>query len=612
MTQAAPQTLDRREIAERFRWNLDEIFPDFDAWERAVAELEEDIARMQSVEGTLSGGPKALLEALYLNDRIDERAQRVWWYPTLMHDEDLRRNEVAAPKQRVTALLSRAGTAAAWFRPELLSLGESTVREWIESEEGLKVYEFLLLDLFRQREHVLDAPRETLLSYTSQMANAPREAYSMLSTADAQWPTIELSTGEKIKLTYTSYHHLLSTCRQQGDRARAFEALYATFGAHRNTYAALYAAVCHREWFFARSRGYESSLHAALDGDAIPTEVVENLIATTRAGVAPLQRYFELRRRTLGLEEMHLYDGQVPLLERDPVYPYDTAVEHTVESVGILGEDYQQTMRDAFRSRWIDVYENEGKRSGAYSAPVHGVHPYMLLNHKDTLGDMFTLAHEMGHSMHTVLSQRAQPYVYSDYTIFVAEVASTLNEGLLLDHLVARTEDPGERALLLQHAIDSIVGTFYTQVLFADFELTAHRSLEAGEPMTADSLDELYGSRFADYYGDSVAHDPPYRHTWARIPHLFRAPYYVYQYATCFASAAAIRRSMREDEKKGRRDTVDRYLELLSSGSSRHPMDQLRDAGVDLRRPEPVEDVVTRVDTLVGELEQSLRELGMV
>jgi oligoendopeptidase F len=463
----------------------------------------------------------------------------------------------------------------------------------------------MLTDLFRQQEHVLDEPRETLLSYAGPLAGTPADAYSMLSTADAQWPTIELASGDELQLTYGAYQHLLLTAREQADRRNAFEGLYGFFRQHRNTYASLYAAVCHRDWFQARSRGYDTTLDAALHGNAIPTSVVENLIATTKESVAPLQRYQRLRKQQLGLDEYHLYDGMIPLLEDDTTYAWEKTKELVSASVAPLGAGYQQRMREAFAGGWLDVLETEGKRSGAYSAPVYGVHPYMLLNYKETRSDLFTVAHEMGHSLHTVYSHEAQPYCYSDYTIFVAEVASTLNEGLLLAYLLERVTDPRERALLLQHAIDSIVGTFYTQVMFADFELQAHRAVERDEPLTSDALDGVYQGILEHYHGGAVTLDEAYHSTWMRIPHLYRSPYYVYQYATCFASAAVLLPAI----LGGDEDAVERYLGLLRSGGSEHPMDQLRRAGVDLSQPQAVGAVAGRLDELVTLLEEALGAL---
>lgn len=603
----------RAAIAQELRWNLADIYPDDAAWERGLADLEHRIGAIAAYRGKLSEGPKTLLALLRAQDDLETLAERVWWYPALRHDEDLRRNEAEAPKRKVQLLLARANSEMAWSRPEILALGRETVQTWLDQDNDLAVYRFLLEDLFRQQEHVLDEDRETLLSLAAPLGGTPADAYSLLTSADVQWPHIELTSGETVHLTYSAYHHLLQTERVQEDRRRAFEALYGTFQATRNTFAALYAGVCHRDWFHARARGFESSLAAALHGDDIPISVVENLIDATRASTEPMRRYHRLRRRALALPEVHLYDAFVPLVEDDRRYPWQQAQQQVIASVAPLGDEYVARMERAFGERWIDVRENEGKRSGAYSAPVYGVHPYVLMNYRDTRGDLFTLAHEMGHSLHTVLSHESQPHVYAGYTIFVAEVASTLNEALLLAHLMEHSTDPRERALLLQQAIDGIVSTFYTQVMFADFELRAHRRVESGEPITADQLDAIYGELLVDHYGESgesITHDAPYRGTWCRIPHLYRSPYYVYQYATCFASAALLAEQILTGDD--REAAVARYLELLRSGGSSHPMDQLRRAGVDLGQPDPVHAVVARLDRLVDQLERELTELGIV
>jgi oligoendopeptidase F len=594
----------RESVPAELKWDLSDIYPDDQGWREDLGKLEGAIEGLQSLKATIDS-PASLTNLLESQHALEQLAMKLWWYPSLMHDEDLRRNDIEEMKQQVALLFSRAQTATAWVNPTVLELGEKTVRGWLEEHEGLKVYDFLLSDLFRQQEHVLDEPRETLLSYAGPLSGTPADAYSMLSTADAQWPTITLVDGSELQLTYGAYQHLLITAKEQADRRSAFEGLYGFFRQHRNTYASLYAAVCHRDWFQARSRGYETTLDAALHGNAIPTSVVENLIATTKDSIEPLRRYQELRKRVLGLDEYHLYDGMVPLLDDETTYDWETTKQLVIDSVAPLGADYQQKMSNAFAGGWLDVLETEGKRSGAYSAPVYGVHPYMLLNYKETRSDLFTVAHEMGHSLHTVYSHDAQPYCYSHYTIFVAEVASTLNEGLLLARLLDRVTDPRERALLLQHAIDSVVGTFYTQVMFADFELQAHRAVERDEPLTSEALDAMYQGILQHYHGDAVTMDEAYRSTWMRIPHLYRSPYYVYQYATCFASAAVLL----PDILAGNKDAVDRYLGLLGSGGSEHPMDQLRRAGVDLSKPQAVGAVAGRLAELVSLLEGALDEL---
>jgi oligoendopeptidase F len=332
--------------------------------------------------------------------------------------------------------------------------------------------------------------------------------------------------------------------------------------------------------------------------------VVENLIAAARAGVEPMRRYHRLRRERLKLERYYPYDFSIPIVEWDRKYDYSSIAEPIIESAAPLGTDYQARMRRGFSGRWIDVFENDGKRSGAYSASVYGTHPYMLMNWNETLDDVFTMAHEMGHSMHTMYSHETQPFVYSDYTIFVAEVASTLNEALLLDHLLAKTEDETEQSVLLQHAIDNITSTFYTQVMFADFELQVHRRVEQDQPVTADVLNALYKELFEAYYGDAVELEPLTPITWARIPHFFNSPFYVYQYATCFASAAKLSKTLTAGEPSTRETARTRYLALLSSGGSDHPMKQLSAAGVDLSQPETVAAVADQLDRLVTQLER--------
>jgi len=472
---------------------------------------------------------------------------------------------------------------------------------------ALRLYEFAIENLYRQQEHVLDESGERLMSLASRLAASPNEAYWALSTADAKFPSITLSTGETITVSYGQYRAILATRREQSDREKAFTALHDTYKGSLNTYATLYNAVCQRDWFQARARGYTSTLEAALHGDNIPTSVVENLIETTRAGVAPLRRYHQLRRRVLKVPSYHVYDFSIPLVTFDKKYNYEDVLDWITSSVAPLGAEYQARMRTGFSGGWIDVYENEGKRSGAYSAPVYGTHPYMLLNYTDTLDDVFTTAHEMGHSMHTILSHETQPFIYSSYTIFVAEVPSTLSEALLLEYMLAHSTDPIERIVLLQHAIDNITGTFYTQVLFADYELRAHRLAEQDQPITAEILTETYTQLLKDYYGDAVDLNPLTGLTWARIPHFFNSPYYVYQYATCFASAARLAREITAGGANA--EARERYLTLLKSGGNDYPMEQLRKAGVDLSQPDTVRAIVDQLENLVSRLE---RELGQV
>jgi oligoendopeptidase F len=609
MAVAVSRSRNRAELEDRYKWNLADIFPSWDSWEEGYRRLEAGIEQYEALKGTLAAGPEHLLRAYQLSDELGQLAYRVWYYPSLRYDEDQRDNAVNAKRQQVQILFARLQQAQSWFNPELLTIPLETVRGWLTESEPLRLYTFAIEDLYRQQEHVLDEKGERLMSLSSRLSAAPNEAYWALSTADARFPTITLSTGEQITVSYGQYRAILATRREQSDREKAFRALYETYNNSVNTYATLYNGVCQRDWFQARARGYASTLAAALHGDNIPTSVVENLIETTRAGVEPLRRYHRLRRRVLGVPSYHVYDFAIPLVTHDKRYDYDDVLDWIVEAVAPLGPEYQARMREGFSGRWIDVYENDGKRSGAYSAPVYGTHPYMLMNYTDTLDDVFTLAHEMGHSMHTILSHETQPFIYSSYTIFVAEVPSTLSEALLLDYMLERSTDPAERVVLLQHAIDNITSTFYTQVMFADFELRAHRLAEEDKPITSEILTETYTALLKDYYGDAVDLNDLTGVTWARIPHFFNSPYYVYQYATCFASAAKIVEEITSGDDASRAAARERYLTLLRSGGNDHPMAQLRKAGVDLGSSDTIRAIITQLDSLVTRLEAELAAL---
>ena len=606
MSATATRSRNRQEIDDKYKWNLLDIFPNWEAWQQGYDILEAHIDEYAAFKGTLSQGGQRLLQAFKMSDELGQLAYRVWYFPSLQYDEDQRDNTVNAKRQQVQILFARLQQAQSWFNPELLSIPLETVRGWMEEVESLRLYRFAIEDLYRQQEHVLDEAGEKLMSLSSRLASSPNEAYWSLSTADAKFPQITLTTGEEVTVSYGQYRAILATRREQADREKAFRALYGTYSNAVNTYATLYNGVCQRDWFQARARGYKSTLEAALNGDNIPTSVVENLIETTKAGVEPFRRYHRLRRKTLGVDSYHVYDFAIPLVTFDRKYEYDEVLDWITTSVAPLGEQYQARMREGFSGRWIDVYENEGKRSGAYSAPVYGTHPYMLMNYTDTLDDVFTLAHEMGHSMHTILSHESQPFIYSSYTIFVAEVPSTLSEALLLDYMLEKSTDPIERIVLLQHAIDNITSTFYTQVMFADYELRAHRLAEEDKPITAEILTEIYTSLLKDYYGDAVDLNDLTGVTWARIPHFFNSPYYVYQYATCFASAAKLANEITSGSEASRRAAREKYLTLLRAGGNDHPMEQLKKAGVDLSQPDTVRAIIQQLDDLVTRLEAEL------
>lgn len=601
--QTQPATRNRSEIPAEFRWDFSPIYPNWDAWEAGMKEMDAKTEAFAKLKGTLKDGPAAVLKAYRDYDEVGKLQYRVYRYPQLQRDVDTRDAAVSGRFQRVGAAFAKFDTATAWFTPELLSIPQATMEAWIAATPALAPYRFNILDNYRRQAHVLDEKGEHLLSLAGRANRTPANVYSELSTSDIRFPQLTLGDGSEVTLSPGNYQALLERSPKQAERAQAAAAYLGTFQATGHAYAAVYEGVLQRDWFMARARNFDSTVEAALHEDAVPPAVLQTLVDTARAGTAPLQRYMRLRRQMLGLESHHPYDFFVPLVRTDRKYPYPLARETALASVAPLGEAYQARFRRFVSGGRIDVYENEGKKSGAYNAGVYGVGPYLMLNYNDTLGSMFTFAHEAGHAMHTVLSYENQPFATAHYTIFVAEVASTTNERFLLEELLRRTADPKERFVLLQRAADAIVGTFYTQVMFADFELQAHRLVEQGQPITADGLSKLYLETMRRYYGDAVAVDDFYGITWARISHFFQTPYYVYQYATCFASSALLFKAMTTGGEADRKAATERYLTLLSSGGNDLPMEQLKKAGVDLTQRATVQAVVDQLDELVARME---------
>ncbi|HEX6017504.1 MAG TPA: oligoendopeptidase F [Burkholderiaceae bacterium] len=600
-TTKAPR--NRADIPAQFRWDFSPIYPNWDAWEAGMRDMEAKTDAFAALKGTLGKGPDAVLKAYLAFDEIGKLQYRLFRYPQLQRDVDTRDQAVAGRFQRVGALFAKFDTATAWFTPEMLTVPQATMQRWLDETPALKPYRFPILEVYRRAAHTLDERGEHLLSLAGRFNGTPRETYSELSTSDIKFPTVEFSDGSSVTLSPGNYHALLERNRNQADRAKAAQAHLGAYATTAHTYAAVYNGVLQRDWFMTQARKFSTTLDAALDSDAVPRQVVETLIEATRAGAAPLQRYLRLRKKLLDLPTYHPYDGSLPLFESDQTYPYEAARDLVLASVAPLGEAYVSRYRRFMSGGRIDVYESPGKRSGAYSAGVYGVGPYQLLNYNDTLDSVFTLAHEGGHAMHTVLSYENQPFATADYTIFVAEVASTTNERFLLEELLRRTSEPKERFLLLQHAADAIVGTYYTQVMFADYELQAHRLVESGQPITTAVLRQLYADTTRAYYGDAMTLDPFYEDTWARISHFFASPYYVYQYATCFASSARLFDAMTRGTPESRAAATERYLTLLKSGGNDHPMSQLQQASVDLTQRATIQAVIDQLDALVTQME---------
>ena len=609
--QAKPETLNRAEIEDQYKWNLNDIYPDWDAWEADIVLCQEMMARYVEFQGTLNSGPDNLLRFSVLDDSIGQVGRKLSAYPGLMFTVEMSNNELQAKSQKIGLMFAQFGKETAWDIPELISIPKDTMVAWIDRTPDLEPYRFNFMELYRNQEHVLDEESEQILSYFGPFGGTPATIYSMLSTADVKFPEVTLSNGETMKATHGNYELSRFAFRNQDDREAMFKAHFSTYDDFANTYAAIYNGTLQRMWGYAQARHFDSSEQMALDGNAIPVEVMENLINTAKNGSAPLIRYNELRQEVLGLEQYRYFDAYLPLIDVDFTITYEDVKPMIIESVKPFGKEYQATVERSFNERWFDVYEADGKSAGAFSSGIYGVHPYMLLNYGDTLEDATTLAHEMGHTMHTVLAQGNQPYATSGYTLFVAEVASTMNEALFFDYAIEHEKDAKKRVMMLQYQIDRIAQTFYRQAMFADFELKAHRAAQAGTPITADVLQNLYLESLHDYFGDSLDDQEWYKNTWARISH-FNRPFYVYQYATCLASSSLIHQKMIEGKKKDRKKMVQDYLELLKSGGNDHPIEQLKKAGVDWTTAAPAEAMVAKMDMLVDQLTSELKKLGMI
>ncbi|HUZ03494.1 MAG TPA: oligoendopeptidase F [Thermomicrobiaceae bacterium] len=597
--------LTRDALAENETWDLAHIFPTDSTWSAEREALQTEVPRLEALRGTLDQGPAQLLAVLTLSDQIDERLDRLFGYAALERDQDTRNSAAIQRYEQAMALAVALGRASSWIAPELLTLSDDQLRAALDAEPGLAPFRRTIERIIRERPHVRSAEVEEVLAETAEMAQTPSNVFTFFDNADTRFGTIVDSDGSELEVTKGRYLRLVER-RDRRVRQDAYQALHAPYLTHRNTLGALLTASEQRDAFYARTRRYDSALDAALQPEAIPSEVYTNLIATVHRYLPLLHRYVGLRRRALGLDEVHMYDLYVPLVEMpERSFSFPEARGTVLEALAPLGTGYVEALTGGLGSRWADVHETPGKRSGAYSMGVYGVHPYVLLNWAGALNDAFTLAHEAGHAMHSYLSSAGQPHPTAQYTIFVAEVASTFNERLLTAHLLAGTTDPRERAYLVNDALETFRTTIFRQTMFAEFELLTHRIVEAGEGLTPERLMQEYSRLVADYHGPDFAVDPQVELEWARVPHFYRA-FYVYQYATGLIAATALAHRVLAGDAGAR----DRYLAFLAAGSSKDSLDLLRDAGVDLTTAQPYDDAFTTMREYLDLLEQSLDHPG--
>jgi len=530
--------------------------------------------------------------------------EKLYDYTGLQLDTDQSNNELQSRYGQAMGVFQKNDQKLSWLTTELLEIPEGTMMKWVETTPALEQYRFPLSEMYRQQKHVIDAKGEKLLAYYGPIHSKTSNLFDSVANADATPQKITLSDGSSYTVTASSYRKALITLHNAEDRRLVNKTFYESISRLKNTYASIYDVVCKADWAEAQARSYKSVLSSKLEEDNIPEEIVKNLVNTAKNAKNIVERYHHLRQRILGLKTYSWSDSLIPLIKDDTVYSFDSVAPKAIESVAPLGKDYQKKYAQLFGHRRIDVYESVGKRTGAYSSGTYGVGTFVLLNHQDTLDSAFTIAHELGHSMHSVLSFENQPYAMSHYKIFVAEVASTFNEQLFNELLLKNAISRNEKRALLDHKIQDVIGLFINQSMYTQYELEAHALVEKGETLTADKLTKIWAKAVKDFYGDVISQDDPYMYSWGRVPHFYYFPYYVFKYATSYSASSTLYRALKATKTEEAHDQfVDRYLTLLKSGGNDFPIRQLQKAGVDLTTPIPTESVVNELKQLVDELE---------
>lgn len=592
----------RKEVAEDLTWRLEDIFSTDEQWEKEYDEVKGLLQKAASFKGTLGESADNLFSALQFQDEVSERFGKLYTYSHMRYDQDTTNSYYQGLDSRSKSLAAETASAFSYLVPELLSIDEDKLKQFIQEKEELKLYEHALEEINLQRPHFLSAEQEALLAQASEVMNASSNTFGMLNNADLEFPTIKDEQGDEVQITHGRYSRFLES-EDQRVRKEAFEKVYKTYGDYRNTFSSTLGGQVKRDNFNAKVRNFKSAREAALSANNIPESVYENLVNTVNKNLHLLHRYVKLRKKVLGLEELHMYDLYTPLVQDvDMKIPYDKAKEMVIEGLAPLGEEYLDVLKQGFDSRWVDVVENKGKRSGAYSSGTYGTNPYILMNWQDNVNNLFTLAHEFGHSVHSYYTRKNQPYPYGDYSIFVAEVASTCNEALLNDYLLKTIDDEKKKIYLLNHYLEGFRGTVFRQTMFAEFEHLIHQKEQNGEALTAELLTKEYYALNQKYYGEeNIVVDEEIGLEWARIPH-FYYNYYVYQYATGFSAATALSKQILEEGNAG----VERYIGFLSAGSSDYPIEVLKKAGVDMTSSQPIEEACKVFEEKLGELETLL------
>jgi oligoendopeptidase F len=599
------QQRERNSVPDRYKWDLTQIYPTDQAWRAAKDKFGSEMSAIRAFKGTLGSSPQKLADALELVSRLSKEFSRLYVYTSMMSDQDTRVSLYQGMKKEMAQLGATLGAEGAFIEPEILKIEPAKIDSFISSEPRLKVYGFYLHDILRRRAHTLSDSEEKILASSSIVANAPSDTYGILSNADFPYPTVTLSDGKSVKLDSAGFN-LYRQVPNRADREKVMSSYFGALGSFRGTLGSTLNGQVQSDVFYARTRSYASALERSLDAANIPTSVYMRLIDGVNRGLPAFHRYLNLRKRMMGVSELHYYDLYAPLVGSvDLTYTAEEAEKHVMAALKPLGTDYAAAATRAFNERWIDLYPNPGKRSGAYSnSGAYDVHPYMLINYNGKYNDVSTIAHELGHTMQSYLSNKTQPYPLADYPIFVAEVASTFNEALLIDYMLKTITDDATKLSLLGNYLEGIKGTVFRQTQFAEFELRAHEMVEKGQPLTGDALSKLYADITRKYYGHDKGVcivDDYIQHEWSFIPHFYRN-FYVFQYATSFTASAALS----EKVLAGDPAATKRYLTFLSAGGSKYPIDLLKEAGVDMTTDEPLNLTLQKMNRVMDEMEKIL------
>lgn len=592
----------REEADARYKWAIEDLYKDDEDWKRDYELLKSRIPELTKFRGRLGESAEVLLSMQKLSDELNQLLEKVYVYANQRLHENTDNSTYQNLASQAQGLLVELSESLSFVEPELMELPDGIIETFLDENEEFSVYRQYFENIIRQKKHVLPTEQEQLLAAMGEVAESPKDIFSMFNNADIRFPEITGEDGHPVQVTHGRYMSLMQS-RNRQVRKDAFEAMYGVYGDWRNTLAAMYRANVKQEAFLAKAHKYTSDLEAALDGSHIPVKVYEQLIEAVHESMPLMYRYMKLRKKLLGVEELHMYDLYVPVIEQDhSEIPFEQAKKTVLEGLAPMGEEYLHLLREGFDHGWIDVYENQGKRTGAYSWGAYGTHPYVLLNYQGTLHDVFTLAHEMGHALHSWYSDEHQPYIYAGYRIFVAEVASTCNEALLIHYLMEQSKKAGDQKktmYLINYFLEQFRTTLFRQTMFAEFEKITHGLQEQGETLTADRLCEIYYDLNKLYFGEEICVDQEIAMEWARIPH-FYTPFYVYQYATGFSAAIALSKQILEQGAPA----VEQYKKFLKGGSSMYPLELLKVAGVDMEQKAPVQDALAVFAQYLDEMER--------